>query len=158
MILLIAAALFTFLYCKGKGRVGVGEAKPALKRRTTHDLLTELTSRYGSAETDKQPKVKRKGTRYHPQPNPPGPNVTIIKTGGQSPHPPPGFTDPAFPPVFIGSGSQMPTDNIAPVLTEQSSLKPSAPGPDVSTPSMIPPPFPYLTPAEARKAGLHGLQ
>ncbi|XP_045205806.2 deleted in malignant brain tumors 1 protein-like [Mercenaria mercenaria] len=157
VILVLAGIIFTIFYCKTKGRVGAGEAKPAPKRRTTHELMTELSNRYYLTETEKQPKVKRKAQIYHPEPNPPGPNVNIINRGQLPPHPPPVLSDPAYPPDFMSTGSQMPPQNIAPVLAPGSSVAPSAsPIPPGSAPSMIPQPFAYLTPSEARAQGLYG--
>lgn len=169
IIIVISIIIFVFVVFKGRGRVTHGSvvAAPPIKKRTTHDLLQELTARYGSADTDKQPKVKRKGTGYHPQPSAPGPGVNVIFRG-QTPHPPPGLPskqpfsnigmrgtdDPAYPPDFLGGGLEK-QGQIAPVLTEQSDLQP-VPLPDVSAPSKIPPPFRYITPAEARNAGIYG--
>lgn len=157
VIFVIGTVVCSAIYFKAnKTRVSAGIAKPALQRRTTKNLLSELSSRHGPSEADKQQKSKRKGNMYHLQPNPPGPNVNVIDIRGQTPHPPPSYSDPAYPPEFIGVGTHAPGGNIAPVLTTQFNIIPTAPMPDVATSSTIPPPFAYTTPAQARAAGTYG--
>ncbi|XP_053400770.1 deleted in malignant brain tumors 1 protein-like [Mercenaria mercenaria] len=155
VILIVIISMFIYLYCKGKGRVGVGDAKASLKKRTTNDLLKEMKTGSGTTEKDKQPKIKRKGNKYHPEPNAPGPDTTIINIREQSPHPPPGETDSDIPPAFTGTESETPEQNIAPAITQLPNTDPSPPEPDPWS-ALIPPPFPYKTPAEARALGLHG--
>lgn len=152
----IAFIVFGFIYFHKNARVIAGVISPPVQKRTTHDLMTELKKKQVSAETNKKPKVKRKGQGYHPQPNPPGANVNVIVIGSQSPHPPPAMSDPVYPPPYIGTDTYMPRENIAPVLTEQSRNIPSAPIQNIQTSSMIPAAFTYLTPAQAREAGVYG--
>lgn len=139
------------------------------KRLTTHQLLIELQSRYGTEGQNKQPKPQRKMmNKYQPQPGPSG----ISTIGGySSPHPPPqppfgyppppyaGHTqDPAYPPNFFEAAAKQAQGAPKPAIVPASELgPPSAPPVTMFIPDTTPIPGPstYMTPADARKAGVY---
>ena len=182
VLIFIAVVATIIIYCRSKRRVGVDTGKQKAKKRTTREILIEVNTA-SSKEKVKGPKIKRKETRYHPEPNPPGPNTKVINVNEQGPHPPPGQTDTNDVPPLLSTKEKLPEKNIAPASTGTDDPRPGqdlngtgtqAPGPNVPPASTeapntntydpdvdvfmgqgIPPPFPYKTPAEARALGMH---
>ena len=137
---------------------------PPLKRRTTHQLLLELQSRYGSKEQFKQPKPTPKTkAKYQPQPGTSG--VSIISHPspappfGSTPPPPYSRRDPTYPPNFFEASANEAMPAPKPALAPSSQL-PQAPAPPMSLfqpePASIPAASSYITPSEARSAGVYG--
>ncbi|KAL4230151.1 hypothetical protein ACF0H5_010536 [Mactra antiquata] len=162
VIILISVIVFICFVNRHKRRVAAGKEmppKPKLKKRTTQQLLDELNSRYGSKLEESKRKQAKKQANYHPKPHTTGPNVNIIHMGGTSPHPPPmpppSTDDPAYPPPYIGTGTDMPQGNLAPVLTNHSQMNPSVPVAPMSNQGSLPGPFTYISPAEARASGTY---
>lgn len=86
--------------------------------------------------------------------------VTVINKDPVPPPPknlPPLHHDPVYPPVdYRYTSLQMPAQNIVPSIPQGGSLQPSAPVQPSTSGSMIPPPFSYMTPSDARNAGIYG--
>jgi hypothetical protein len=162
VIVMVAIIITAIIYYHSRNsRVGVGEGKPETKRRTVSSLMSEITTNLTVPKNKhtgdrtlfiSDGSVKKKTT------------ITVIQRNpAPAPLPPPPKSlppllhDPVYPPMnYQNTGSQMPVQNIIPVIPEGGSLQPSAPLPPVTSgSSMIPAPYDYMTPAEARKAGFY---
>lgn len=140
---------------------------PPLQKRTTQQLLHELQARYGSRELDKGPKPKRKTKNrmadytFHPEPGPSGfSNASYSHPFPDYGTPPPPYHDPVYPPNFFETSAHDAQLVPSPVKAPISQLPPtSAPPPSLFNTKIstaIPPAFSYMTPSDARKAGLYG--
>ena len=142
---------------------------PPLQKRTTQQLLYELQARYGSRELDKTPKPKRKTRNrmadytFHPEPGPSGVSTVYSHPYPDYGTPPPpysrGTTDPVYPPNFFEVSAHDAQLAPSPVKAPISQLPPTSAPPvslfnNMST--TIPPPYSYMTPSDARKAGMYG--
>lgn len=143
---------------------------PPLQKRTTQQLLHELQARYGSRELDKKPKPKRKTRNrmadytFHPEPGPSGVNTVYSQPFPNYGIPPPpysrGTPDPVYPPNFFETSANEAQLAPSPVKAPISQLPPTSVPPvslfNTNMSTAIPPPYSYMTPSDARKAGLYG--
>ena len=121
------------------------------KRLTTHQLLEELRSKYGSKESDGKLKASSKQIRtYAPQPG-----SSEVPHYGPLPYGP-DTSDPVYPPNFFAGSANEATTVPHPKMVPRSEL-PSKSLQTVSAiphgSTSIPGPSTYLTPSEARQAG-----
>jgi hypothetical protein len=123
VLIFICVPVMIIIYNRNQRRVGAGDGKELIKKRTTRDVLKEINTA-STKEEVKKPKIRRKETKYHPEPNPPGSNATIINVNEESPHPPPGYTDKDNVPPFLRTGDKIPEKNVAPASTGTDDTRP----------------------------------